>query len=91
MSTTVRVPSQLRELTSGAAEVAVSGATVREALVDLDAHHPGFNERLFDGDGKLRRFVNVFVGDEDLRFLDGLDTQLAEGTTISIVPAIAGG
>ncbi len=91
MSVKVRIPSQLRSLTSGASEVAVEGATVGEALKALDASYPGFHGRLFDDTGKLRRFVNVFVAEEDIRFLQGLDTPLDEGTTLSIVPAVAGG
>ena len=73
------------------AEVHVDGSTVAEALKALDTAHPGFAERLFDEGGGLRRFVNVFVAEEDIRFLDGVDTQLTEGQTISIVPAVAGG
>ena len=72
-------------------EVKVDGATVGEALAALDHAHPGFQGRLFDDGGKLRRFVNVFVADEDVRFLDGLDSPVAEGQTVSIVPAVAGG
>ncbi len=87
----IRIPSQLRTLTGGASEVAVEGATVGEVLKALDAAHPGFAERIFDDTGKLRRFVNVFVAEEDIRFLDGLDTAGAEGATVSIVPAVAGG
>jgi molybdopterin converting factor small subunit len=81
----------LRTLTGGASEVAMEGATVGEVLKALDAAHPGFAERIFDDTGKLRRFVNVFVAEEDIRFLDGLDTGVAEGATVSIVPAVAGG
>ena len=88
---TLRIPTQLRPLTGGAGEVTVDGSTVGEALKALDAAHPGFGERLFDEAGKLRRFVNVFVADEDIRFLDGLETPLEEGTTVSIIPAVAGG
>ena len=91
MSVTIRVPTQLRTLTNNAGEVPVDGSTVGEALKALDAAHPGFAARLFDDDGKLRRFVNVFVADEDVRFLDGLETPVSEGQTISIVPAVAGG
>jgi molybdopterin synthase sulfur carrier subunit len=91
MSAKVRIPTQLRSLAGGASEVAVAGATVGDLLKALDAAHPGFGDRLFDGSGKLRRFVNVFVADEDVRFLQGLDTPVAEGTTVSIVPAVAGG
>ncbi len=91
MSVTVRVPAQLRTLTGGAAQVGVEGATVGEALKALDAEHPGFGDRLFDEGGALRRFVNVFLADEDVRFLDGLDTVVVDGQTLSIVPAVAGG
>jgi molybdopterin converting factor small subunit len=88
---TLRIPTQLRTLTDGAGEVTVDGSTVGEALKALDAAHPGFGERLFDEAGKLRRFVNVFVADEDIRFLDGLETPVEDGTTVSIIPAVAGG
>lgn len=91
MAVKVRVPTQLRSLAGGASEVAVPGATVGEALKSLDAAHPGFAERLFDDSGALRRFVNVFVADEDIRFLEGLDTPVPEGSVVSIVPAVAGG
>jgi molybdopterin converting factor small subunit len=91
MSVTVRIPTQLRTLSGGASEVRVEGATVGEALKSLDAAHPGFSERLFDETGKLRRFVNVFLADEDIRFLEGVDTPVPEGTTVSIIPAVAGG
>ena len=91
MSVTVRIPAQLRTLTGGAGELALSGSTVVEVLKDLDASHPGFADRLYDETGGLRRFVNVFLDDEDVRFLQGLDTPVADGQTLSIVPAVAGG
>ncbi|HSO95932.1 MAG TPA: ubiquitin-like small modifier protein 1 [Acidimicrobiia bacterium] len=91
MPVTVRIPTQLRTLSGGASEIAVTGDTVADALQALDAAHPGFGERLFNEDGTLRRFVNVFVAEEDIRFLDGVDTKVAEGTVLSIVPAVAGG
>ena len=91
MSVTVRIPTQLRGLTGGAGDVSLEGATVGELLSALDQAHPGFGERLFDADKRLRRFVNVFVADEDVRFLQGLDTPVAPGQTVSIVPAVAGG
>ena len=91
MSVTVRIPAQLRTLTGGESEVTVEGATVGEALHSLDAAHPGFAERLFDDAGALRRFVNVFLADEDVRFTGGLETPVAAGQTLSIVPAVAGG
>ena len=88
---TIRIPTQLRTLTGGAGEVTVDGSSVGEALKALDAAHPGFGDRLFDDAGKIRRFVNVFVADEDIRFLDGASTAVEDGTTISIIPAVAGG
>jgi molybdopterin synthase sulfur carrier subunit len=91
MSVTVRVPTTLRTLTSGASEVPVDGGTVGEVLGNLEAKHPGFKERLLDGDGGLRRFVNLFVADDDVRFLQGLDTPVPDGETVSIIPAVAGG
>jgi molybdopterin synthase sulfur carrier subunit len=91
VATTVRIPTQLRPLTTGAATVDVDGSTVGEVLKALDAAHTGFGDRLFDGDGKLRRFVNVFLDDEDVRFLDNLETPVADRQVISIVPAVAGG
>ena len=91
MAVTVRIPTQLRPLAGGASEVVVDGATVGDALKALDATNPGFAERLFDDRGGLRRFVNVFVADEDIRFLQNLDTPVASGQVVSIVPAVAGG
>ncbi|HEY2429550.1 MAG TPA: ubiquitin-like small modifier protein 1 [Acidimicrobiales bacterium] len=91
MSVTVRIPTQLRPLTGGAGEVSVEGPTVGEVLKALDAEHPGIAERIFDDSGKIRRSVNVFVADEDIRFLDGADTAVAPGQTVSIIPAVAGG
>ena len=87
----VRIPTQLRSLTGGASEVVVDGSTVAELLKGLDAAHAGFAERLFDDSGSLRRFVNVFLDDEDVRFLQGLDTPVSNSQTLSIVPAVAGG
>jgi molybdopterin synthase sulfur carrier subunit len=91
MSLTIRIPTQLRTFTGGAGEVQVEAASVGDALKALDAAHPGLADRLFDDSGQLRRFVNVFLADEDVRFLDGLATPIAEGQTLSIVPAVAGG
>jgi molybdopterin synthase sulfur carrier subunit len=91
MSATVRIPTTLRPLTAGASEVTVEGSTVAEVFASLEAAHPGFRERLIDDDGGLRRFVNVFVADDDVRFIDGLDTAVADGETVAIVPAVAGG
>jgi molybdopterin synthase sulfur carrier subunit len=91
VSVIIRIPTQLRTLTGGANEVPAEGGTVGEVLKGLDAAHPGIGDRLFDDDGRLRRFVNIFVADEDVRFLDGLDTSVADGQTVSIIPAVAGG
>lgn len=91
MAVTIRIPTQLRNLSGNASEVQVDGSTVAEVLKALDARHPGFGERLFDEGGGLRRFVNVFVADEDIRFLQGLDTPVTDGTVVSVVPAVAGG
>jgi sulfur-carrier protein len=87
----VRIPAQLRTLTGGSGEIPVEGSTVGEVLKGLDAAHPGFAERLYDAEGGLRRFVNVFLDEEDVRFLDGLATPVVDGQTLSIVPAVAGG
>jgi len=91
MNTIVRIPTPLRKLTEGKDKVSVDGQTVGEALQSLERAHPGFEAKLYDAEGGLRRFVNVFVGDEDVRFLQGLSTPLSEGAELSIVPAIAGG
>ena len=91
MSVTVRVPTTLRSLTAGASEVALDGATVGEVLDQLEAAHPGFKGRLLDDEGGLRRFVNLYVADDDVRFRDGLATPVADGDTVSIIPAVAGG
>lgn len=91
MSVIIRVPTTLRTLTAGQSEVAVDGPTVADALENLEAAHPGFKERILDDAGELRRFVNVFVSDDDIRFIDGLATAIPEGETVSIVPAVAGG
>jgi molybdopterin converting factor small subunit len=91
LSVTIRVPTTLRTLTGGVASVDVEGATLSEVLDALESAHPGFRDRLVDDDGELRRFVNVFVADDDVRFLDGLETPVPDGETVSIVPAVAGG
>ena len=91
MSVTVRVPTTLRTLTGGVSEVAVDGATVGDVLAALELLHPGFAERILDDEGALRRFVNVFVADDDVRFLDALATPVPDGETVSIIPAVAGG
>lgn len=88
---TVRIPTQLRSLSGGVGEVKVDGSSVGQVLAGLETAHPGFKARLFGDDGQLRRFVNVFVADEDVRFLQGLDTAVTDGQTVSIIPAVAGG
>lgn len=88
---TVRIPTQLRTLTGGQGEVTVEGSTVGEVLKGLDVAYPGFGERLFDDNGKLRRFINVFVADEDIRFLEGVSTPVTDAQVISVIPAVAGG
>ena len=88
---TVRIPTPLRKYTEGKEEVEVSGANVGEVINALETAHPGIKERICDDAGAVRRFVNVFVADEDIRFLDKTETAVKDGDEISIVPAIAGG
>jgi molybdopterin synthase sulfur carrier subunit len=90
MAITVRIPTPLRSLTGGKETVQVEGKSVRDVVDSLEAAHPGLKDRLMDEKG-VRRFVNLYVGDEDIRFLDGLETELKDGEEVSIVPAIAGG
>jgi sulfur-carrier protein len=87
----VRIPTPLRKLTDGQSEVQVEGDDLRTVIANLEAAHPGIGDRLLDDSGQLRRFVNVFVRDEDVRFQDGLETKVDDADTISIVPAVAGG
>ena len=91
MSATVRIPTILRTFTSGAGEVTAEGATLREVLDNLESSYPGIRDRIVDETGALRRFVNVYVGDDDVRFIGGLDAEIADGARISIIPAVAGG
>ncbi len=93
MSVTVRIPTILRPYADGASEVTVdpAPATVAGVIGALDAQAPGIGARILDDDGKLRRFVNVYVDDEDVRFLSGLDTDTPATTVVSVVPAVAGG
>ena len=91
MSIAVKVPTILRTYTGGQADVTVEGATLSEALADLDRQYPGISARVLDDDGKLRRFVNVYVNDDDVRFLEDLQTPTPDGASISIIPAVAGG
>ena len=91
MSVTVRIPTPLRKLTGGADEVSVEAGNIGEMIDSLEAAHPGLKDRLCDDAGEIRRFVNVYVNDEDVRFLNGRGTPLKGGDEVSIVPAIAGG
>lgn len=91
MSATVRIPTILRSYTKGDAEVVADGPTVREVIASLDAQFPGIAARILDDNGNVRRFVNIYLNDDDVRFLDALDTEVASGARISIIPAVAGG
>ena len=87
----VRIPTPLRKLTEGKEEVSAAGATVGEVITNLDGTYPGIKARICDDDGQVKRFVNIFANDEDIRFLDNLDTPVKDNDEVSIVPAIAGG
>jgi sulfur-carrier protein len=91
MATLVRIPTPLRAVTKGSAEVRSDGATVADLIDNLERSYPGLKERLIDETGDLRRFVNIYVNQEDIRFLQGKKTALKDGDEVSIVPAIAGG
>jgi sulfur-carrier protein len=91
MSVSVRIPTILRSYTGGAAEVSTQEGTLRDVIAGLDAEYPGLAGRILDEGGKLRRFVNVYVGDEDVRLAQGLDTRVPSGIQVSVIPAVAGG
>lgn len=91
MAVTLRIPTALRKLAGGAESVALDASSIRDLLAALQAAHPALAEQIVDDQGKVRRFVNLFANDEDIRFLDDVDTALADGDEVSIVPAIAGG
>ncbi|MEP6817606.1 MAG: MoaD/ThiS family protein [Marmoricola sp.] len=91
MSVSVRIPTILRTYTGGESEVSAEGTTLAEVLEDLEANHSGIRARVLDDTGALRRFVNVYVGNDDVRFLRALQTETPDGTQISIIPAVAGG
>lgn len=91
MSVNVRIPTILRTYTGGKAEVPAEGATLSQVIESLEANHPGIAARVLDDQGKLRRFVNVYVNDDDVRFEQGLETATPDGVGISIIPAVAGG
>ncbi len=87
----VRIPTILRTYTEGESEVGAQGSTLGEVLDDLDSSYPGIKGRILDDQGALRRFVNVYVGNDDVRFLDSLDTKVQPGAQVSVIPAVAGG
>jgi len=87
----VRIPTPLRKFTGGSETVAATGGTIAAVVQDIESRHPGLKERICDDAGKVRRFVNVYVNGEDIRFLSSLETPVKDGDEISIVPAIAGG
>lgn len=91
MSVQVKIPVLLRSFTGGKSEVEAKAETIKELLAALESEYPGIRERFYDEDGKLRRFINIYVNSEDIRFLEGEETKLKEGDEVSIVPAIAGG
>jgi molybdopterin converting factor small subunit len=91
MSVSVRIPTILRNYTGGASEVNTTSGTLGEVIAKLDAEYPGLAGRILDDTGKVRRFVNVYVGEEDVRFAKGLDTPVPEGAQVSVIPAVAGG
>lgn len=91
MTASVRIPTILRTYTGGASEVSADGTTLSAVLDSLDASYPGIKARIVDDNGALRRFVNVYVGNDDVRFLDGLGTEIGDGAKISVIPAVAGG
>jgi molybdopterin converting factor small subunit len=91
MSVSVRIPTILRSYTGGAAEVAADTGTLRDVITGLDSAYPGLGGRILDDTGKLRRFINVYVGEEDVRFAQGLDTPVPAGAQVSVIPAVAGG
>ena len=91
MAIKVRIPTPLQKLTNNQSEVQIEAANINELLAELEKRHPGIKERLCDGEGKLRRFVNIYVNEEDIRFLQGQETSLKDGDDVSIIPAIAGG
>jgi molybdopterin synthase sulfur carrier subunit len=91
MAIKVRIPTPLRKLTNGSDEVTAAGKNVAEIIEDLERAYPGLKERICEGDGKLRRFVNIYLNDEDIRFKNNMETELKENDELSIIPAIAGG
>ncbi|MEX2394314.1 MAG: ubiquitin-like small modifier protein 1 [Actinomycetota bacterium] len=91
MSIDVKIPTVLRKHTGGEAQLAVRGGTIRELIDDISGRYPEFREKVLSGEGELHRFINVYANDEDVRYLEGLDTKVNDGDTVSILPAVAGG
>ena len=91
MAVTVRIPTPLRKLTDNRSEIEIDGETVESLIGNMEASYPGIKDRICDESGKVRRFINIYINEEDIRFLDGTDTTVKAGDRISIVPAIAGG
>jgi len=91
MSVSVRIPTILRTYTNGESQVSAEGATLSEVIANLDTAYPGIKGRILDEQGAIRRFVNVYVGNDDVRFIDGVETLTAEGAQVSVIPAVAGG
>jgi molybdopterin converting factor small subunit len=91
MSVSVRIPTILRTYTGGESEVSAQGATLADVIDDLEANFSGIKARILDDQGAIRRFVNVYVGNDDVRFLENLETKTPEGTQVSVIPAVAGG
>ena len=91
MSVSVRIPTILRTYTNGESQVSAEGGTLSEVIDNLDASYPGIKGRILDEQGAIRRFVNVYIGNDDVRFIDGVETQTADGAQVSVIPAVAGG
>ncbi len=91
MTVQVKIPTVLRRHTDGAAQVEASGSTIRDLIEDISRRHPEFKERVVADDGQLHRFINVYANDEDVRYLDRLETSASEGDTVSLLPSVAGG
>ncbi|MBE9504601.1 MAG: MoaD/ThiS family protein [Proteobacteria bacterium] len=91
MGVNVRIPTPLRKFTGGKEQVEVNGSTISEVVDDLEKSCPGMKEKLYDDNGSIRKFLNIYLNDEDIRFMESLDTQVKDGDTVSLIPAIAGG
>jgi molybdopterin synthase sulfur carrier subunit len=91
MATSIIIPTPLRQFTGGDAQIEVEAETVNQVLVEMDKKYPGFKDRLCEEEGKLKRFFNIYVDGEDVRFMDDLETKIPDGAEVSIIPAISGG